>query len=155
MRGYSDRATQSDRLTLCDRNHGSPIETSRSGSESCVRTLQLAANGNATDRILKILTLIDSGSYLPINLSELSRDLHIERTYCSKLFRQVTGESFSNWIRRARIQRACVLLDEEPLSVTQISEAVGYADITTFERNFRREIGFSPREFRKSVRQPR
>jgi two-component system response regulator YesN len=62
------------------------------------------------------------------------------------------GKSFSEWNRRLRVDRAKTLLRSEHRSVLAIALAVGYKDITTFERNFRRCEQLSPAEYRKLQR---
>jgi hypothetical protein len=59
------------------------------------------------------------------------------------------GIRFSEWCRRIRVERAKTLLCGEHRSVLAVALAVGYKDITTFERNFRRCEQLSPAEFRK------
>lgn len=109
--------------------------------------------GSRRDRvettIVKLERYIYSRPDLSITLSDLAQLLHLERTYCCKVFQQVTGRTFTDWLRRIRIDRARTLLRISTNSITDVSHAVGYSDITTFERNFRREIGVSPSSYRR------
>lgn len=86
---------------------------------------------------------------MPLSLSDASRMLCLEKTYCCKLFREVTGMSFTVWRRGIRLARSRDLLLRNEWSITDIAHASGFADVTTFERNFRRQFGMSPKQYRK------
>ncbi len=62
------------------------------------------------------------------------------------------GRSFRDMMREARTRRAMELLRDERLSVTTISDALGYSSSAHFARAFRRDIGLSPMAFRKTAR---
>jgi two-component system response regulator YesN len=115
----------------------------RNECRSCRRTL-------LRDYVRELEQSLHDTPHLSVSLSDVSLILDLERTYCSKIFRDIAGEPFSDWIRRIRIEQAKKLLRLQHLSVTEISHAVGYKDITTFERNFRRHLGVSPSEFRQA-----
>lgn len=52
----------------------------------------------------------------------------------------------------ARLARASALLARRTHSVDQIAETLGYFEVNSFHRAFKRGAGVSPREFRRSVR---
>ena len=62
--------------------------------------------------------------------------------------------SFSTWSARVRVEEAKRLLRAIDLSITAISASVGYDDVTTFERVFKRLEGISPREHRRRFMRP-
>jgi AraC-like DNA-binding protein len=75
----------------------------------------------------------------------------LERAYFSKRFASVMHVSFTEWNARVRVDEAKRLLVAIDLSITAISASVGYEDVTTFERVFRRLEGTCPREHRKRI----
>jgi transcriptional regulator GlxA family with amidase domain len=75
----------------------------------------------------------------------------LERAYFSKLFRSVMCVSFTEWNARVRVEEAKRLLLAIDLSITGVSASVGYDDVTTFERVFKRLEGISPREHRRCI----
>ena len=91
----------------------------------------------------------------PLSLARAAELCALEMTYFSRYFRSRTGANFTDWYRQLRIERAKALLMNQCAKVDGISEAVGYKNITTFERAFRRCTGVSPAEYRKSLRAPR
>lgn len=83
------------------------------------------------------------------SLSDVAYILGMERTHCSRVFRSMTGKSFRHWYRDIRLRIAKNLLCQTDASISAISLAVGYSDITTFGRNFRKSEGLSPTQFRQ------
>jgi AraC-like DNA-binding protein len=87
-------------------------------------------------------------------LSELAAVAGFERTHFSRIFRETIGMSFSAWDRRLRVQLARRLLDETDWPIKTIARAVGYCDVTTFERNFRKIEGVAPKAYREKRQGP-
>lgn len=104
----------------------------------------------AEEYLLRLNEILEESPEIQITLSDLAHILSLERTYCCKIFRKITGQSFSDWLRKLRIRKAQYLLRLPGYSIRDVSRAVGYGDITTFERNFRRELGESPTSYRES-----
>jgi AraC-like DNA-binding protein len=80
-----------------------------------------------------------------------ARTANLEAGYFSRRFRKVVGMSFTEWNARIRMEAAKRMLESAEVAVTQVAAAVGYSDLTTFERNFRRYVGSCPRSFRYRV----
>jgi two-component system response regulator YesN len=59
--------------------------------------------------------------------------------------------TFAEWNARTRVAEAKGLLRIADLSITAVAANVGYEDVTTFERVFRRLEGISPREYKRSL----
>jgi transcriptional regulator GlxA family with amidase domain len=75
----------------------------------------------------------------------------LDRAYFSKRFRSVMRVSFTEWNARVRVDEAKRLLATIDLSVTAVGACVGYEDVTTFERAFKRLEGVCPREYRRRL----
>lgn len=80
--------------------------------------------------------------------TQAARVASLDPGYFSKRFRKAMGVSFATWSTTTRLHEAQRLLDHTDLRVFEIAMAVGYGDVTTFERNFRRFLGASPRAYR-------
>ncbi len=74
--------------------------------------------------------------------------LHLGYDSFRKNFKARYGTSPGQYRQRSKIDRARELLARNDMSVTEIAEALGYADIFTFSRQFRKSTGSSPTEFR-------
>ncbi|RKP54094.1 response regulator [Cohnella endophytica] len=83
------------------------------------------------------------------SLNGLAEYLHLSPKYVSSRFKQVTGESFADFLNRVRFERARELLLDPTQKVSQIAEAVGYGDTNYFSIAFKKNTGWTPSEFRK------
>ncbi|WP_204013622.1 AraC family transcriptional regulator [Virgisporangium aurantiacum] len=104
------------------------------------------------DRILDALEYLRAYLALPVRLTDLARSANLSVSHFSALFREATGTSVIDYVRRLRISRARELLVTTDRSITEIARAVGYADPFYFTRQFRAVDGVSPSEFRRRSR---
>ena len=76
--------------------------------------------------------------------------LCITTTYLSRIVRQVSGgRTVVDYINQMLLMEAVFLLRQTSLSITQISDKLHFAEVTTFARFFNRMKGMNPSEFRK------
>lgn len=83
------------------------------------------------------------------SLKQLAAMSGLNRTTFSRIHKTITGESPIRLLARLRIERAQQMLTDTPLSIGEIAEAVGYSDLSTFFRAFRRRSGVSPEVYRE------
>ena len=79
---------------------------------------------------------------------DLANAAALSPDHYSRLFRKMAGCSPRQFIQEVRLERACQLLRETPLSISQIAEEVGYADVFQFSRIFKNRIGQAPSRWR-------
>lgn len=85
-----------------------------------------------------------------ITLDEAAGLILMSAFQLCRLFRKKTGLAFKEYLIRYRLQRAETLLAGTSASITEIACAVGFADISNFQRLFRKRNGVTPREYRKN-----
>ncbi len=83
-----------------------------------------------------------------ISLHSISEALHVSRYYVSHLFANRLHIRFPAYINSLRIKKACDMLKQHDLSVTEISYAVGYNSPRTFDRCFLAQKGVTPKQYR-------
>ncbi len=83
----------------------------------------------------------------PIRIEYLSRRLNLNRSYFSKIFKEVTGKSPQRYLVDFRLEKAAELLGVHRLSPGEAARQVGYPDLCTFSRMFRSRYGVSPRDY--------
>ncbi|MCM3626653.1 AraC family transcriptional regulator [Paenibacillus glycanilyticus] len=85
----------------------------------------------------------------PLHLDELAKHFFISKGHLSRVFKEVTGFGFSQYINITRIKEAEHLLRETDWSITEISERCGFENFSHFGKVFKELSGLSPRAFRK------
>jgi two-component system response regulator YesN len=83
-----------------------------------------------------------------ITLAEVASEADLSRFHFCRLFHQEMGVPFHEHLHRLRLRRATTLLGDRSLKVSEIAYAVGFTDLSHFDRTFRRILGRSPSEYR-------
>lgn len=86
----------------------------------------------------------------PITIEGLAEHARVSPRTLSRRFRDETGYTPMQWIMRARLDRARELLEETDLSVEMIAVEVGLGTATNLRRYFRRVLGTTPTEYRRT-----
>lgn len=84
-----------------------------------------------------------------LTVEHIAKELEINRSYLSVLFRKETGVSISGFIRREKIKAAANMLRFSDYSYADIAEYFGFASQSHFIQCFRREMDYTPAEYRK------
>lgn len=84
-----------------------------------------------------------------ISLSVLAEVFHLNAQYISQLFKNEIGVGFLAYLTNIRIEKAKKLLLSTSLSVTEISENIGYSDYRVFTKVFKKTEGITPTQFRR------
>lgn len=84
-----------------------------------------------------------------LDRGKLAERASLSKGHFATLFKQYTGYSVVEYITRLRLDHAKILLRETSLPVYKISEKVGYPDSFYFTRQFSKDAGMSPRDFRQ------
>lgn len=84
-----------------------------------------------------------------ITLEETARKLFVSEEYLSAQFKKETGSSFTETVRKYRIERVKQLLLDTSLKLNQIAELAGYSNPKYMSKVFKDEVGMLPGEFRK------
>jgi len=87
----------------------------------------------------------------PLTASELAVELGMSESSFSRFFRRTTGNTFTDFVNRIRVNRACQLLMETERLVTHICYEVGFNNVANFNRLFLEIKGLTPSEFRRQA----
>jgi AraC family transcriptional regulator len=105
----------------------------------CTRATKLAAERVARAKAFLLEHLAE-----PPSLEELGRRVACSHFYLSRTFTQETGLTISQWLRRARLERAAELLRARKCNVTEAALSVGYSSPSHFSHAFREMFGCCP-----------
>lgn len=89
-----------------------------------------------------------------ITLSVLAKRFNRNASYISRMFKQLSGQTFTDYLHTLRVGRAASLLATTSMSITDIAIDVGFDHTRTFTRAFKEMKGTTPKQFR-AIRQQR
>lgn len=87
-----------------------------------------------------------------ISLEIVANKFFLNQTYFSRLFKQYTGTTFTNYLIELRMEKAKELLHQGKYKVYQVSQMVGYRSEKYFFRIFKQYAGCSPTEYYRGKR---
>lgn len=99
--------------------------------------------------VQRALSIIRESYSQGINLEETARRLHVSEEYLGKQMKKETGQSFTETIRKLRIDKAKHLLLDTDLKLNQIAAMTGFSDPKYMSKVFRAEVGMLPIEYRR------
>ncbi|GGD88376.1 helix-turn-helix domain-containing protein [Paenibacillus nasutitermitis] len=104
--------------------------------------------------ILQIKEYIETHYYNPdLSLVHVSEIFQLHMKSVSRLFKEEFGENFVDYVAKVRLEQAKKYLTEENSdSVQEIARKVGYSHAITFIRIFKKSVGTTPGDYRKSNR---
>jgi AraC-like DNA-binding protein len=98
--------------------------------------------------ITKARQFIQQHHHEDLSLGQVAAAVHTSMFYFCKLFRKVTGTTFTEFLSRTRVEKAKNLLLNPNLRISEIAYEVGFQSLTHFNRVFKKVVGESPTEYR-------
>ncbi len=84
-----------------------------------------------------------------LNLDSIADEIGMSAAYVGRVYKTTTGKGISEKMNELRMEGAKELLRmQKQLTITQISEMIGFSSNTYFTRAFKREVGETPNEYR-------
>lgn len=102
--------------------------------------------------VTQALRFIAANSHRDINVDDVAKALHLHPRTLQRRFREVVDWPIADEIRRVRIERAKRELSHSQRSLSEIARDAGFGDRMRMYDVFRRELGVTPREYRKQRR---
>jgi len=104
------------------------------------------ANELDREKIIKSREILLQHIGEPLTIKELSRKVAINECYLKKGFKELFGTTIFDFYQGQRMEHARYLLYEKGLSVTDVSEMLGYSSISHFSTAFKKQTGLKPCE---------
>lgn len=108
-------------------------------------------NLSSIEKLTKILTYIDAHIERNITIHELAEIAYMHPNYFIRLFKQQIGVPPIQYITRKKITKAKELLRSTQRSVGEIAHDLGFSDLYYFSKQFKKNVGLSPSEFRQGT----
>lgn len=107
------------------------------------------ADESGRDRIYKAREILLQHIGNPITIKALSRKIAMNECYLKKGFKEIFGTTIFDFYQQQRMEHAKYLLYEKSLSVTDVSDLLGYSSISHFSAAFKKHTGLKPCELLK------
>lgn len=115
----------------------------------CSELIYIKKNSQKRKIIHRIDEYVHDKLQNKITLKEVADYLEFSPNYLGQLFKEETGEHFSNYLIKLRMNKACELLKDPKYKVYEIAEQAGYKNILYFNRQFKQMTGCTPGQYRK------
>jgi AraC family L-rhamnose operon regulatory protein RhaS len=128
--------------TVCQRNQKTQGKAGRSSETTW---------GDERSVVEQYITNLPSHFFEETSIDDVAERLGIARRTFTKLFAEITGETWLNHVRRLAIEHAKRRLEHSDLPITSIAFECGFNELSTFYRQFKTHCGVSPGKYRASV----
>ncbi len=108
-------------------------------------------DGVSSSRILEVVTYINEGFASELTLTNVAERFYMNPSYLSRLFKQSTGFTFSEYLNKYRVKKAVELLMTTNKNVTEIALATGFNSSNHFCKTFKGIMRVSPLTYRRSL----
>ncbi len=138
-------------LLLC-RNHAQVLELMTRQLAEAAQPEEIAAEESGGDEMLTQVKMYVRENYADQQLSvaSLAEIFDLSPNALSKLFSRKADMGVLQYIHKIRIEKACNLMLNTSLNLTEIAQQVGYTNQLTFTRSFKARYHMTPMQWRKS-----
>lgn len=111
-----------------------------------------AAPSLATESLVaRVEALVVAGGYQPLSLARMAQRCHLSVAQFLRRFQQASGSTPAQYVLRLRLQRAAALLRYGDMNISQVAQVLGWPDVFSFSKAWKRHRGQSPREWLRQL----
>lgn len=110
------------------------------------------ANAGSNILLYNIFKFIEKNYNKSCTLSNLSKTTGYDYAYLSRYFKKSVGISFNAYVNQFRISKACYLLQNNEMTILEISNECGFNSLRSLNRNFKEQLGVPPAEYRRQLK---
>ena len=103
------------------------------------------------DKLAQVCRCIREQYARPLTLEDVAGAYDVSPCYLSRMFKKMTGLSFSRYRNAVRVSAAKGFLSQAGMQVSAVAEQCGFESATHFGRVFKEFTGITPLKYRKSV----
>lgn len=102
--------------------------------------------------LLRVMDGVRSRLQQPHSLDSLAAEAGLSRRSLTRQFKALTGTTVQAWLLSERLQLAQRLLEQTGSAIDQVAESAGFGSPESFRLHFRRAVGVSPTQWRRSFK---
>lgn len=103
-----------------------------------------------TEYVKNALEFIEENYAEQITMEEIANAAGLSESHFRRVFEETMNMKPLDYVNMVRIDKACILLAKEAISMEELSYRVGFRNQSTFNRNFKRLMGISPQQWKKT-----
>ncbi len=107
----------------------------------------------AIEQLAPLFDFLETHFVEPVSVTTAAGIVNMSESHFMRFFKQVTAQSFINYLNHFRVAKAEELLTKTNLTVSEVSQAVGFCDQSYFGVVFRKVTGSSPLQYKQGLRQ--
>ena len=101
-------------------------------------------------RLNTAITFIEENLSEKLSLEIVAEKAHFSPFHFHRLFKIIVDETVNNFINRKRIEKAAAyLLHQKEKNITEIAENLGFSNLSSFSKSFKKFYGISPNKFKE------
>ncbi len=108
---------------------------------------QIETHKDYNDNFMSLLKYVEENYSEKLNLNTLAEQFYLNMSYCSELFKKVTGYTFSDYVTKIRMEKAAELLSSGKYKAKDVAEMTGYSDAFYFSKVMKKYYGVTPAYF--------
>jgi len=98
-------------------------------------------------KVNQVIDYISANLHQPLSLDKLADKIFVSRRQLLRIMRTSLNEPLSAYVARQRMERAVMYMQTEKMSLTKLSEMVGYDNPQSFSKAFKKQFGTSPKAY--------
>ena len=102
------------------------------------------------EKIREMIDFINAHYAEQLTIDQLAEHMGYSKTHFMTVFKQQTGSSCTDFIIQARLKAACERLQNTVAPILEIATAVGFNNLSNFNRQFKHYYDMTPSQYRKS-----
>ena len=112
--------------------------------------IEKTGNIHSNDILEKVQKYISLHYTEHLTLSQISKHVHANGSYLSRLYKKKTGQNLFDAINKMRLEKAKEYI-RQGQKIYEAAQLVGFDDVSYFSRVFKKYEGCSPREYEKKI----
>ncbi|ANE45670.1 hypothetical protein SY83_04430 [Paenibacillus swuensis] len=119
--------------------------------KAMIRHLLLRDRDRYTQVVNQVKQFVEDNLGRPLTLNDLAQQVYLSPNYLRSVFKEKTGVTLHDFITDTKMRKATELLKDHSLKIHEISNRIGYENVSYFCSLFQRHKGTTPNEYRKKL----
>jgi AraC-like DNA-binding protein len=108
---------------------------------------KMAPSGVSIEYTNKAIAYLNENFYKDISVQDIADKVGVSRYHLSRIFKENTGITLIDYLNKLRFSKAEVFLKSTDMNINEVAKAVGFNNISYFNRKFKQMFGMTPSQF--------